>query len=1221
MTDHDSSVACSRRRLTPRGGRRGRSRFTFETLERRLALAIHTEDFSDDFDPTQPGFDSWDADPLTVPFGDTDADPATVQGPDELLIPHAVGPLFAINRNKFGNSGHFLTIGGGTSYVIDFAAGREQPGGLDPDAEVVTVGFRFRGHGQVVVEGDNGVKTLDVEDFTTPWSGLAVVSNDPSDAGGEVGAIQRVRFTGGSDNLNIDDISMLVFDAGFSNNPPVAVDDSAIVRAGTYRDIDVLRNDADGDNDQLTITNITTTPGAAAVVQSGLIRYTPAPGYLGPDSFIYTISDGRGGTDTGTVSISVEAPTAFDDEADTLPGQPVDIPVLENDTNPGGFFPLVIVTTSDPDHVAIRDGFVTYTPRAGFHGRDTFSYTIRDDFGNSSAATVRVTVNSPPIAEDLTFTVPHGFTGLFTVGAPGLLAGASDPDEGDAVEIVAERRLVDFGTVTINVDGSFIFDPSSSDNRLISTSFQYSIRDSLGRLKTGIAHLEVENNAPVAHEDYIGVPSEFDFNQFIEQRMLANDSDADGDSLFVQVVTPPQFGRLIDTESGLLYHYTGGSGIDTFFYQVNDYLGATSAIVRATIVVTSESDFDLDGEPEGRGLPNDGDMNRDGEFDHRQPNVTPVRDAVTRVLGVVEVSTGGFWRPPAGDLQLLNVTGLTLDEVSGGVPPPVANHSFVSPYGWFSFIVTGVPLGETVYVTIQLPKPSDFNGRFSDYYKFGPTPDNPTDHWYNVAAFVTEFQDSLSIGFEITDGGLGDSDLTVNGNIVDPGGPVFVLIPVAADDSYAIDEDNALSVAAGAGLLRNDTSPTGDPLTAIVVSGPAHGTLALQADGSLTYISAPNYNGTDSFTYKATASGLDSEVATVTITVNPVNDAPSVTVSGPPIAVRGQPLTFRLSATDAEPDDLAAAFTYRIDWNGDGVFEEMVFGPASGTTVNRIFPQTGSFNVVASATDRNGATSDPATHALDIRTVALIGGDLYVGGTAANDRIDFFPDRHGQVMVRLNHDPFGPFQPTRRLVAFGQQGNDNISKLLLSHLTAQFHGDDGNDHLFGGLAGSSLLVGGPGDDHMKGGSGDDVLLGGDGNDLLLGGQGRDLLVGGLSRDRIVGNSGDDILIAGLLSYDPLAPEIDAIMAEWTSTRSFNERTATLGAALLTTTGHSPPVQDDGAYDILTGSSGQDWFFAQLESSSGLVRDRITDRDEGGGDDDEDEDDDDNHDNDDDDDDD
>lgn len=76
-------------------------------------------------------------------------------------------------------------------------------------------------------------------------------------------------------------------------------------------------------------------------------------------------------------------------------------------------------------------------------------------------------------------------------------------------------------------------------------------------------------------------------------------------------------------------------------------------------------------------------------------------------------------------------------------------------------------------------------------------------------------------------------------------------------------------------MLGNDSDPDADSLSATLVSGPAHGTLSLNADGSFGYTPAANFNGSDSFTYQASDGSLASTTATVTLTVNAVNDAPS----------------------------------------------------------------------------------------------------------------------------------------------------------------------------------------------------------------------------------------------------------------------------------------------------------------------------------------------------------
>lgn len=105
--------------------------------------------------------------------------------------------------------------------------------------------------------------------------------------------------------------------------------------------------------------------------------------------------------------------------------------------------------------------------------------------------------------------------------------------------------------------------------------------------------------------------------------------------------------------------------------------------------------------------------------------------------------------------------------------------------------------------------------------------------------------------------------------------PVFTVnaAPVATGDSYATAKNTSLTVATP-GVLANDTDGDSATLKAVLVSGPAHGTLTLNAAGSFTYTPAANYAGPDSFTYKANDGSLDSNVATVSLTVTAVNAAP-----------------------------------------------------------------------------------------------------------------------------------------------------------------------------------------------------------------------------------------------------------------------------------------------------------------------------------------------------------
>src|SRR5205814_1127530 len=133
--------------------------------------------------------------------------------------------------------------------------------------------------------------------------------------------------------------------------------------------------------------------------------------------------------------------------------------------------------------------------------------------------------------------------------------------------------------------------------------------------------------------------------------------------------------------------------------------------------------------------------------------------------------------------------------------------------------------------------------------------------------------------------------------------------PTAIDDSLTTAEDTALIVAAP-GVMANDTDPDGDALQAVLVSGPAHGALALNADGSFTYVPAALFFGADAFTYKVKdTSNAFSNVATVSMTVTFVDHAPAAAADGYS-TVKNQALSVAapgVLANDRDADDNSMA--------------------------------------------------------------------------------------------------------------------------------------------------------------------------------------------------------------------------------------------------------------------------------------------------------------------------
>ncbi|RLC01224.1 MAG: hypothetical protein DRH90_16670, partial [Deltaproteobacteria bacterium] len=98
--------------------------------------------------------------------------------------------------------------------------------------------------------------------------------------------------------------------------------------------------------------------------------------------------------------------------------------------------------------------------------------------------------------------------------------------------------------------------------------------------------------------------------------------------------------------------------------------------------------------------------------------------------------------------------------------------------------------------------------------------------------------------------------------------------PVAQDDNYSTSEDTTLNVTALVGVLDNDFDLDGDDLTAVLEDDVDDGTLTLNPDGGFSYIPDTNFNGPDSFTYKANDCTDDSNIVTVSISVSEDNDAP-----------------------------------------------------------------------------------------------------------------------------------------------------------------------------------------------------------------------------------------------------------------------------------------------------------------------------------------------------------
>ncbi|MFO1281081.1 MAG: Ig-like domain-containing protein [Burkholderiales bacterium] len=196
-------------------------------------------------------------------------------------------------------------------------------------------------------------------------------------------------------------VSVTVTPGPSNNRAPIANADAYTVASDSAATpLAVLANDSDPDGDALAIVSAGSPAHGSATIQGGAIAYKPAAGYVGIDTFSYTISDGRGLSASASVTVTVtggpvvgnHAPIARDDYAIAGFNQPVTIAVLANDTDPDGDT-IVVESFTQPDNGTITRGpgnTLVYLSKKDYVGYDRFVYTITDGRGGKSTANVQV---------------------------------------------------------------------------------------------------------------------------------------------------------------------------------------------------------------------------------------------------------------------------------------------------------------------------------------------------------------------------------------------------------------------------------------------------------------------------------------------------------------------------------------------------------------------------------------------------------------------------------------------------------------------------------------------------------------------------------------------------------------------------------------------------------------------------------------------------------------
>lgn len=359
-------------------------------------------------------------------------------------------------------------------------------------------------HGTVALNPDGSIRFAPAADYFGPAQFTYTVSDG---VGG---------FTVGTASLDIAPIN----DAPRLLRENLTLDEDTEARFSIPA---LLANDHDVDNlpSELAIIAVTMDPASSAAgtvqIVAGEIVFTPTLNFNGAASFTYTVADGVGGSSQATVNLDFtpvnDAPVANSelvwgkrDVSYTLS----QAALMANDTDvesPGNLQVSAISNAQHGSAILNADGSVSFTPQAGYDGRGSFDYLVRDPDGATSTATAQIDfsrVNINPLATDDSFI---GYEDVaFSITQAQLLINDSDTDNPAADLRVTSVAGAQNGTVSLQADGTVRFMPAA--NFYGTASFAYQVSDGEGGSTWATARLNVQsvNDAPVVEAIWYGTP-------------------------------------------------------------------------------------------------------------------------------------------------------------------------------------------------------------------------------------------------------------------------------------------------------------------------------------------------------------------------------------------------------------------------------------------------------------------------------------------------------------------------------------------------------------------------------------------------------------------------------------------------------------------------------------------------------------------------------------------
>ncbi len=725
-------------------------------------------------------------------------------------------------------------------------------------------------------------------------------------------------------------VTITVNQISVSNNPPVADAASFSVDEDGTLSGALTGSDADGDALSFALAS-NASSGNAAVSSNGSFTYAPNADYNGSDSFTFTVNDGSATSAPATVSISVNAvnddpvitsaasATAVEDEPFTYRATASDV---DEDA-------VTFAFTGLPGWTSVSGAMVSGTPGEG-DGDFSFSITADDNNGGSATLTVAVTVravNDAPVADDASFSVDED-------GAlSGVLSG-SDPD-GDNLTFALASGAGD-GSAVVNADGSFTYSPNADFNG--SDSFTFTVTDGSATSDPATVSITIiaVNDAPVAVDDAYTVPED---SPPVILDVLANDYDVDGDALTIKKVRQHNGIVHIQPNGTLSYEPTPNfSGLDEFFYSIDDGSGLDPVEATVRVTVSGSNDVPV---ADAAAFSMDEDGALSGTLTGSDADGDPLTFAMTATgsNGTAVVNANGtFTYVPNADYNGSDSFTFTVNDGTVDSDPATVtitvnalNDAPVADAATFTVDEDGNLSGALTGDDIDGDK---LTFRLTSGASNGTAAVN-ADGSFSYAP-NGNYNGSDSFTFTVTDGSATSDPATVSITV-----NALNDAPVADADTFTMDEDGSLS-----GTLTG-SDIDGNGLTFAMTATGSNGTAVVNTDGSFTYAPNEDYNGSDSFAFTVFDGTVDSDPATVSITVDPVNDNPVITSAASANAVEDELFSYTARASDVDGDAVTFTFAGFPAWI-----------TASDSTVSGTPAQgDGDFSFTVNASDGQGGSA------------------------------------------------------------------------------------------------------------------------------------------------------------------------------------------------------------------------------------------------------------------------